>query len=248
MKLLDELLLIAFDEGLPQRLEVLLDRGIAEPLLADFKVGPIFSFGPVVRPTRLFVSDCGEADQWERVVRAHWGGGPLGALLALGQPGFRRMFDSDGSSAGELYLDDLQDHPALAEAEAARPPGLDAPVMCMTVFVQTGLRTIITRHSTFPVEHLDASRMTSLQPARDAGGLWGLRWAKGELLSALWVSESRWRGDPERSRAVAEQLGAPAEWTESLRLLEQAGHQGYPDAIEFGLDGSIMVTLGVMPR
>ena len=248
MNVLDELLITAFPEGLSQRLEVLVDRGLCGELLCDFKVGPIFGFGVLKRPTRLFVSDEGEPEQWERVIRAHWGGGPTGALLKLGTPGVRRMFDSDGSAAGELYLDDLQDHAALAEAETYRPLGVTAPVMCMTVFVDSGQRSIITRHASCPVEHPIVSRMSAVMGAKEAGGLWGLRWMSGELVSVLWISESRWRGNPEASQGVAAGLVPPAAWTESLTLLETAGLCGYPDAIEFGLDGQIMVTLGVMPR
>ena len=82
MNALDAVLEEAFPEGLPQRLEVLVNRAIAEPLLADFKIGPIVAFGAVPAPTRLFISDQGEPAQWERVVRAHWGGAFTDAFLS----------------------------------------------------------------------------------------------------------------------------------------------------------------------
>jgi hypothetical protein len=219
---------------------------LAADFFCDFKVGPIYSLGPVQRPTRLYVSDEGEPGQWESVIRAHWGGGPLGALLKLGRPGVRRMFDSDGSATGELYLDDLQAHHTMQHALELRPAGVEAEIMCLTVFVDTGLRTVITRHPEFPVEHVDVSRMPSIQFAVESGGVWGLRWAAGSLVSALWISECRWRGDPERAQAVVASIGESQQWKDSASLLGRQGFCAYADAIEFGVDGSIMATLGAL--
>lgn len=245
MNALDAVLEEAFPEGLPQRLEVLVNRAIAEPLLADFKIGPIVAFGPVPAPTRLFISDQGESAQWERVVRAHWGGAFTDSFLRLAPDGVRRMLDSDGSSEAEIYLDDLQDHAAMEAATALIPPQCDAPAMCLTAYVESKKHSVVSRHTEWPneVDGIEAARSL-----RDAGGLWGLRWMDGALVSAVWVSEARWKNSATEANAVAEALGAPAEWHAMLDALQQAGRVGYPDAIEFGVDGTIMVTLGVLPQ
>ena len=70
----------------------------------------------------------------------------------------------------------------------------------------------------------------------------------GALVSAVWVSEARWNNSATEANAVAEALGAPPEWHAMLDALQRAGRVGYPDAIEFGVDGTIMVTLGVLPQ
>jgi hypothetical protein len=62
------------------------------------------------------------------------------------------------------------------------------------------------------------------------------------------VSEARWKNSATEANAAAEALGAPAEWHAMLDALQKAGRVGYPDAIEFGVDGTIMVTLGVLPQ
>jgi len=245
MNVLDAVLEEAFPEGLPQRLEVLVNREIAEPLLADFKIGPIVAFGSVPAPSRLFVSDQGEPAQWERVVRAHWGGAFTDSILRLAPAGVRRMLDSDGSAEAEIYLDDLQDHAAMDAATALMPPQCDAPAMCLTAYVESKRHSVISRHTEWPV---DVDRIEAARPLKSAGGLWGLRWMDGALVSAVWVSEARWKNTATEANAVAEALGPPPEWRAMLDILQQAGRVGYPDAIEFGVDGTIMVTLGVLPQ
>ena len=239
-----------FPSGVPPRIQRLIRPSVADALVEDFKVGPILAFGPVKRPPRVAVSDQGEPDAWTATVGDLWPGDSTRALLALATPGVRRMIDSDGLHSAEIYLDDLQDHAAIAAAEALRPPEDTGPVMCLTASVPSGLRSLITRHETPPFHYLRGTLAEQVAELVDLGaaGIWGLRWRNQSVSSVVWVSEARWTGTAAQATAIALQLGAPASWHACMDALSTHGLEGYPDAIELLPDGSADVTVGVIHR
>ena len=244
-----ELLDAAFPDGVPPRIQNLVDSGVTDPLLADFKVGPILPALGSDRPVRVAVSDQGDPEGWAAAVRGGWGGARTEAILGLAAPDVRRMIDTDGSSKAEIYLDDLQDHGALEAAEALRQPGDAGPAMCLTATLPSGTRSLITRHTEPPFLHLLGTLAESTADLVDQGaaGIWGLRWRMGQVVSVVWVTEARWQGTAALANEIALGLGPPEGWHRCLRVLSEHGHQGYPDAIELLVDGTADLTLGVLP-
>jgi hypothetical protein len=194
------------------------------------------------------VSDEAEAARWAQTVRQQWPGAATEALLGMSRPGMRRMVDTDGSTKAEIYLDDLQAHPPLDAAEALRSPGDVGPAMCLSTVIPSGTRSLITRHTEPPFVHLVGPLAEAAADLVDQGaeGVWGLRWRMGQLVSVVWVTEARWRKNPELANGVAAGLGLPRAWDRCCAVLEQAGHLGYPDAIELHADGRVDITLGAI--
>lgn len=240
----------AFADGLPPRIQALVDPAAADALIEDFKVGPIFGFCGSPRPVRVAVSDQGAVERWTEAVRLGWPGPRTEDILSLAAPGVRRMVDTDGSNKAEIYLDDLQEHGELGAAEALRQPGDDGPAMCLTATIPSGTRSLITRHQTPPFLHLLGPLAESVADLVDQGaeGLWGLRWRMGQVVSVVWVSEARWAGTADQANQIASSMGPPAAWHRCLDALSAHGQRGYPDAIELWADGTADVTLGVLAR
>jgi len=243
------LLEAAFDGDVPARISAMVDRGVAGPLIEDFKVGPVLPFGGSTRPVRVTVSDQGEPDRWADTVRATWRHPVVEEWLSLGE-GCRRMLDTDGGRLAELYLDDLQDHPALPRAEAMRPPEDPAPVMCLTVKVPSGITSCITRHETPPFHYLVGGLAEAVADLVDQGaeGIWGLRWRGERVSSVVWITEARWRNTAAAACAIADGLGPPPRWAALLTALAAVGFEAYPDAIELFPDGTSDLTVGALSR
>jgi hypothetical protein len=237
----------AFDGEVPHRIGALIDPKVAGSLLADFKVGPVLPCGETDRRVRVAVSDQGESDRWASVVRENWSHAMAEEWLAMGA-GRRRMVDTDGSRLAEIYLDDLQDHPALPYAEAMRPPEDTAPVMCISVKVPSGTTSCVTRHTTPPFQYLIGGLAEAVADLVDQGaeGLWGLRWRRGRPASVVWVTEARWRKNAEMVTAIADGLAVPAAWEACRAAMSRLGCVAYPDAIELYPDGTADLTVGVL--
>jgi len=243
------LLHAVFPDGVPPRIEGLVDPAVADPLLAEFKVGPVLPTMGADRPVRVAVSDEGDVVHWAAAVRQGWPGACTEDILGLAGTAMRRMVDTDGSTKAEIYLDDLQDHDALEAAEALRQPGDMGPAMCLTSTLPSGTRSLITRHTDPPFLHLLGPLAESVADLVDQGaaGLWGLRWRLGQVVSVVWVTEARWQGTAALANEIALGLGPHAAWHRCMEVLAAQGRQGYPDAIEVLVDGTADLTLGVLP-
>ena len=182
---------------------------VADALVEDFKVGPILALGLSNVPP-VAVSDQGEPDAWTAAVGDLWPGDSTRALLALATPGVRRMIDSDGLHSAEIYLDDLQDHAAIAAAEALRPPEDTGPAMPHRLG-PVGTPSLITRHETPPFHYLRGTLAEQVAELVDLGaaGIWGPRWRNQSVSSVVWASEARWTGTAAQATAIALQPAPP---------------------------------------
>ena len=246
-KAINTLLAAAFDGEVPARIASLIQPDIAGSLLEDFKVGPVLPCGLGGRPTRVAISDQGEAIAWAAAVQRAWPHVLTDEWLRLGQ-GRRRMVDTAGGRKAVLYLDDLQDHPALERANAMRAPEDQAEVMCISVKLPSGTTSCVTRHTEPPMRHLFGGLSEAVADVVDQGaeGLWGLRWQGGRVVSVVWVTEARWRGTVARSTAIAESLAPPTSWGRCRSAMAAIGHTAYPDAVELFGDGTADLTVGVL--
>jgi hypothetical protein len=151
------------------------------------------------------------------------------------------MVDTEGRAA-VVYLDDLQDHPVPS------PAWLDHPLMCLTW--ESGGRGrlgVISRPVEQPWALLPPALRAHAAPLQGAPGLWGLRWRKRRVESLLWVSEARWRGNPDEANALLRPLlSAPARWDAMAARAGALGLLAYPDAVDVFADGRIDATMGFL--
>ena len=234
----DALLALAFPTGPPPWLDRLVDRELAARLLPDFKLNPVLPRDRAL-PCRIALSDKDEIGRWESLILESFPLRRTQAFVALSPPGARRMVDTDGATA-ELYLDDLQ-----AVPHALPSPTRD-PLMCLTLTLPGGGRTSITRHGAPPLEIAPPALHDAIR--RLPGGVWGVRWKRDAVVSAVWVSEARWRGD-----TVAKTAAFEAGFPDQPRFAEvralAAAHDlvAYPDAVELGVAGAVDLTVGFVP-
>jgi len=240
--LVDHLLAVAWPDGVPQRLDGLIDRPLCTRHLADFKLGLVFPFDGSLRPVRLALSCQGERSAWRRGVAERWPAPALDDFFDHVPADTRLMVDSDGSDRAVVYLDDLQqvDHRLQA------PAGLE--LMCWTLELPDGTDGFLTRHREPPHDRVPPGQQAHVQALLDAGaeGLWALRWRGDQPCAVLWVSESRWRANAATTCQIADQLGSHPGFRAALGCLAEQGHEGYPDVIELRADGGIEVTLGIL--
>ena len=107
MSITQAMLEAVFPQGIPPRIEAMVQPAVADELLADFKVGPVLAFCGDARPVRVAISDQGEAERWTTAVLQQWPGSRTEDILSLAGPGVRRMVDTDGSDKAEIYLDKM---------------------------------------------------------------------------------------------------------------------------------------------
>ena len=229
----------AFPEGLPDRLRAGFDPVLVDRLLYDYKWDPVMPFGHT-GPVRASTADRGAPERWAAWVREAWPHPDLDGFLALAPPGTRRMVDSDGGPTAVVYLDDLQDVAHGLDG----PAGL--PLLCATLTLPSGARGWLTRHAAPPLDVVSGplrARVAELVAA-GAGDLWGVRWSGGRPVGALWVTEARWRGDPDRASAVVEVLGHPPGWAAIRAASASVGLVAYPDGVELRAEGGADVTVG----
>jgi hypothetical protein len=219
-------------------LHTLVDRRLCSQLLEDFKLGPIFPLG-ATRAARIALSNQNEPERWQRAVQSAFPHAKLEKFLVSVPAGARRMIDTDGRT-GVVYLDDLQD------VEDGLRDAAGRPLMFLTLDSKTGKLGAGTRHVDPPTHLLDGLLAERLVQLLDAGatGLWSVRWEAKRPVGLVWVSESRWRHNPENAIAVAGRLGSHSGIEVCVRAATAAGFVAYPDAIEARADGSWDVTLG----
>ncbi|RLB60023.1 MAG: hypothetical protein DRI90_14705 [Deltaproteobacteria bacterium] len=240
--LVDQLLAIAWPQGVPQRLDELIDRPLCDDLLEDFKMGLVFPLDDSDRPVRLALSCQGERNRWRQSVMARWPSPSLTGLFDSAPSDTRLMVDSDGSDQAVVYLDDLQrvDH------DLQVPAGLE--LLAWTVALPAGTDGFLTRHREPPHPWVPTSLAPSLKGLLENGaeGIWAIRWHHDAPVAALWISESRWRRNPAMSRRIVAGLGTHPSYDAAQQCLADHGREGYPDAVELRRDGGIEVTLGVL--
>ncbi len=216
---------IAYPQSLPPGLDGLVNATLSDRLLEDFKFGVVLSFDG--RPTRLAISDEGEPGEWLAWIRSHWGERAV-EFANSGPVGCRRMIDTDGVHA-RIFLDDLQDH--------------GSEEMCRILSLPDGTVSRYTRHEQAPLGRMPPEVRRTAE--RLTGGVWGLLWTDQACTGALWISESRWRGDVHRTTSMVETVFTPPkEWYRCRDALAQHGWVMYPDAVELGANGEVDVTLG----
>lgn len=240
--IVDDLLQSCWPDGLPRRLDELVDRNLAEQLLNAFKLEPVFPLEGTSRPVRLTVSAEGERNRWREKVAELWPSRQLAGLWQQGPAPIRWMIDSDGSDQATLFLDDLHN----SDLDLAGPHGL--PVMCLTLELPAGERGQLTRHEKPPLPWLTGCMEASLGRLIDAGavGVFALRWQGDGVASVAWISESRWRRNPASARRAVRALGAHPAYDAALDVLAKHGRIGYPDVVELFDDGRVDLTLGVL--
>jgi len=236
-RFVDALLAFAFPDGAPPWLDRLVDRELVARHLADFKLNPVLPRDPTL-PCRLALSDQGEVERWERGILAAFPGRRAQVFAALSPAGARRMIDTDGVTA-ELYLDDLQAVPH------ELPSPTDDPLMCLTLSLPAGGRTSITRHDAPPLEAVTPALADRVR--RLPGGVWGLRWRRDAIVSALWISEARWRGDhADKTSAFEAAFPDQPRLAELRALAAEHALVAYPDAVELHADGRVDLTVGFL--
>ena len=240
-ELLDQLLRTAFNGPVPALLDRLINREQAARVLVDrYVLAPILPFDEAP-PARFYVSDELDPPRWEQAIRETWPEHELAAFLALAPKGTRRMIDADGAGKAIVYLDDLQvvDH--------GLPPAAAGKLMCECLLLPSNIHERMSLHRDSPKPFLPDLLSAQYERLMElkAPGFWGLRWKDGEVVSLTWITESRWHGHTKRTNAILAQLGPRKAWFELLKMLESAGLIGYPDAVEFGVEGHAEVHLGI---
>ncbi|MBW2525584.1 MAG: hypothetical protein JRI23_15480 [Deltaproteobacteria bacterium] len=239
---IDDLLACCWPEGIPPRLDQLVDRPLAERLLGSFKLEPVFPLENGTRPIRLFVSAEQERERWSRQVGRLWPSDGLDEFLQQGPAPTRWMVDSDGSDHATLFLDDLH----RTSSESTDSQGLT--LMCLTLELPTGAEQRLTRHEQPPLPRLTGSMERGLRSLLDHGaaGMFALRWSEDEVVAVAWISETRWRRNPASARRAVRALGAHRVYDRALETLARHERIGYPDVVEIFRDGRIDLTMGVL--
>lgn len=242
--LLPELLALAFRGPCPAALAELIRPEAWEDHGLKFKGGPIFPMGEPEASGRFFWSGQGEEAWWRAQVTRLWPDPELERFLSLVPSHGRKMIEISRDDA-VVYLDDLQELPHDLPSRAG------AALMCMTYRPTSGRKEWITRHERPPMELLPEGLRRGVRALEGAGlgGIWPVRWVGEDPVSIMCVNEDRYRGvslEP-AARAVST-LWKDRRWSAFLDVCEAHGVQGYPDAIEWRLDGTAEVTGGVMTR
>lgn len=231
----------AFGGPVPAALLPLVRPELTVDALVAFELSVILSFGG--GPTRLAVATGGQSDWWNSVVRTRWPVPRLRKFLSIVAPSARRMVDTADGREARFFLDDLQD----LQRPLVGPLGL--PLMCAYLHLPSGRTGSITRHRAVPASFVtgkieeDVAVLSALEPT----GVWGLLWENGLVVGAVWVSESRWRGNALRTRALVDALQPSIRWQQLAKYADELGYTLYPDAMEWtplGWD----VTVGLVAR
>ncbi|MFO0570920.1 MAG: NAD(P)/FAD-dependent oxidoreductase [Polyangiaceae bacterium] len=232
--LVDDVVKAVFPAGLPARLEPVLDPARSARALEDFKLNPVLRLPS--GPHRLALSDATEeASAWiERVTRAFPEAG-VREFFAEEPNAARRMLDTDGDSA-VFYLDDLHTQGR-------------SETMCLTLGTD-GRRSRITRPTTFDDAALPdpvCSRRAELVALGLTGGFWAMRSEGDAVVSAIWISESRYRKNADATAKLVDALGGGPVWERCRTAARTRGLTAYPDAIEIFAD-HVEVTIGFVGR
>ena len=237
--MIGDVLAQCFPNGVPDRIAQLVNLELADRFLVDYKLNPVLCFG-ADRPPRVAYSAQGEPTRWAEQVQQLWPNEQLGGFLARSAAEGRRMVDTDGSSTAVVYLDDLQDVEHEIQSEH--------PVLCACVHLPEATVTMMTRHTEPPLHLLPPPWKARVQDLLDRGasGLWGVRTQGNALVGVLWVTESRWRNNPQETVAIIEEFGPPPQWHSLRSVAERHGGMAYPDGVELRPDGSLDVTVGFL--
>jgi hypothetical protein len=226
-----EILDLVFQEEIPEWFLENLNFQKINSQVTAFKLVVVLPLG-VYRKNRITWSSLGEEEYWLQTVSA---------LISKKKNSFvqndsvkcRKVLDFDGSW-GEIFLDDLH-HGENKTDQMCRIFDLDGQEIALIRMIKSPLQG-----KTALTFLLNSYFLACLS----IGGMWAVRESlKGDLISVLWVSESKWKGNIKEVQALVENQNVPKEWFDLKKLMTKHGMTVYPDAIEFFLDGRIDLSL-----
>ena len=212
----------------------IIDADACRPLLDQFKMGVILPWGKATK-TRLAWSAQGESKRFEKLVlQRHKSEKDLLEFLRSAPAECRRVLDTDGQ-CDHVFLDDLQSHGETDHQGFDRICRIWSPQKEQTEIVRS---------------NKEAKKAFLSKKAENAllemGGIWANRRQGSELLSTLWISESKWRKNAQVTANWVECSNPPAAWMRIKAALALYGMSIYPDALEFHQDGRIDLTVGIL--
>ncbi len=241
-ELVNTLLRCIFPDGLPSLTSRLLNRSLAARHILDFKFGPVLPVD-AEGPLRMTIASVGEGAGWLRRIEKTWPDAGIAAFMEGVDPEVRVMLDIRDRETASLYLDDLQDvaHPFTS------PAGND--LLAASLDLNTGERTVISRHSEIPLEPVEGEWLERLRDLKDLGatGQWGVRWKGEELVGVLCVTEKSNSESVDAMLEVLLDLGVHPLVDAMNEALSSRGWIAYPDALEMCPEG-FEVTVGVLDR
>lgn len=231
--IVDAIFETAFPRGVPSHVARIVDRDAAAAALEGFKLNPVLSLDG--RPHRVATSDVGELrTAWTERIAEICGPMPVQEFFDRYPAARRRMVDTDGQRV-VVYADDFAD-----EGSG------ELQVMCCSLS-NDGERTTVIRDAELPLRRLPGDIARTASALGLSGGFWAARWRQGQIVGALWISESRWRGDAERTGAHFDRI-AGGSWRALREVADARGHIAYPDGVEIVGAGAIDVTVGFVRR
>lgn len=225
-----ELLAVIFGENIPDFFLENLRLQRIEDNLHAFKLVAVLPLGRR-QNNRITWSSLGEEDDWLAVVSTLLPPNQRERLRCFPAE-TRKVLDFDGQW-GEIFLDDLH-----RERETQQ--------MC-SIFDLEGKEVAIIRKIESPLrEKLSSSILfhPCFLGCLSIGGMWGIRESiRSEVLSVLWVSEAKWKGNIRQVQELVDSHNPPAEWGELKEIASENGMEAYPDGIEFFENGRIDLSI-----
>jgi len=229
-----DLLNAAFIENVPNDIARIVRIETCRPLLNQFKLGIILPWGKDA-PVRVAWSAQQETARFREIVMSrHRDNSTLVEFIDDAPEACRRVLDTDGHS-DHIFLDDLQAH---GEKDAT---GADR--ICRIWSPNSEIEEIIklSNSDTKPYLHRVSDRALM-----NLGGIWAARKNRNDILSTLWISESKWRKNDRITREWVEASNPPPAWGRIHDAFLRHRLRIYPDAVEFHADGRIDLTVGIL--
>ncbi len=202
--------------------------------IRDFKLVAVLPLG-TQGPIRFTWSSLGEEKYWNTVITD---------IVGIEKTDFlekypatcRKVLDTDGKW-GEIFFDDLHqvgDDPNLV----CRVYSLQGIEVSRIRKIEEPLREKLPKSIVFHPHFLACLSL---------GGMWCVRKnLEGDLLSVLWISESKWKQNIPQVQQLIEGKALPEKWMALKNLMQGYDLEIYPDGIEFFLSGRIDLSVAFL--